>query len=65
MAEKDIGSLVVMEHGDLVGMLTFREVILCHRRQRRRGRRHAGAQGDGRPPAHLHARKPNSTKCAA
>jgi CBS domain-containing protein len=23
MAEKDIGSLVVMEHGDLVGMLTF------------------------------------------
>ena len=29
MAEKDIGSLVVMEHGDLVGMLTFREVIQC------------------------------------
>ena len=29
MAEKDIGSLVVMEHGELVGMLTFREVILC------------------------------------
>ncbi|MBE7940929.1 MULTISPECIES: CBS domain-containing protein [Ramlibacter] len=28
MAEKDIGSLVVMEHGDLVGMLTFREVIV-------------------------------------
>jgi len=28
MADKDIGSLVVMEHGDLVGMLTFREVIL-------------------------------------
>jgi len=27
MAEKDMGSLVVMEHGDLVGMLTFREVI--------------------------------------
>ena len=27
MAEKDIGSLVVMEHGQLVGMLTFREVI--------------------------------------
>ncbi|TDP74808.1 CBS domain-containing protein [Roseateles toxinivorans] len=27
MAESDIGSLVVMEHGDLVGMLTFREVI--------------------------------------
>ena len=29
MADKDIGSLVVMERGELVGMLTFREVILC------------------------------------
>lgn len=28
MAERDIGSLVVMEYGDLVGMLTFREIIL-------------------------------------
>ncbi len=27
MAEKDIGSLVVMDRSDLVGMLTFREVI--------------------------------------
>jgi CBS domain-containing protein len=27
MAELDIGSLVVMGHGDVVGMLTFREVI--------------------------------------
>jgi CBS domain-containing protein len=27
MADNDIGSLVVMDHGDLVGMLTFREVI--------------------------------------
>ena len=27
MSERDIGSLVVMEHGDVVGMLTFREVI--------------------------------------
>jgi CBS domain-containing protein len=27
MADLDIGSLVVMEYGDLVGMLTFREVI--------------------------------------
>ena len=27
MAEYDIGSLVVMAHGELVGMLTFREVI--------------------------------------
>ena len=29
MAERDIGSLVVMGHGELVGMLTFREVILA------------------------------------
>ena len=27
MADKDIGSLVVMERGGLVGMLTFREVM--------------------------------------
>ncbi len=27
MADMDIGSLVVMGHGDVVGMLTFREVI--------------------------------------
>lgn len=27
MAEQDIGSMVVMEYGELVGMLTFREVI--------------------------------------
>jgi CBS domain-containing protein len=27
MSERDIGSLVVMEFGELVGMLTFREVI--------------------------------------
>jgi CBS domain-containing protein len=27
MAERDIGSLVVMEYGHLVGMLSFREVI--------------------------------------
>ena len=27
MADRDIGSLVVMERGELVGMLTFREVI--------------------------------------
>jgi CBS domain-containing protein len=29
MAENDIGSLVVMEHGALAGMLTFREVIVA------------------------------------
>jgi CBS domain-containing protein len=39
MAEKDIGSLVVMSNGALVGMLTFRELILeLHRR--------GGAVGD-------------------
>ena len=27
MSQHDIGSLVVMDHGELVGMLTFREVI--------------------------------------
>ena len=29
MAGYDIGSLVVMGHGELIGMLTFREVILA------------------------------------
>ena len=29
MAELDIGSLVVMEYGQLIGMLTFREVIVA------------------------------------
>jgi len=40
MAEHDIGSVVIMEHGALVGMLTFREVI---------NRLHAngGSVGDG------------------
>lgn len=36
MAERDIGSLVVVEHGEVVGILTFREVILAvvkHRSQ--------------------------------
>jgi len=27
MAENDIGSVVVMDHGELIGILTFREVI--------------------------------------
>ena len=27
MADRDIGSLVVMDHGEVTGMLTFREVI--------------------------------------
>ena len=34
MAEKDIGSLVVMANGTLVGMLTFRELILVLHEQR-------------------------------
>lgn len=34
MAENDIGSLVVMEYGNLVGMLTFREMILTLHRQK-------------------------------
>jgi CBS domain-containing protein len=29
MAERDIGSLVVMDQGELTGMLTFREVIVA------------------------------------
>jgi CBS domain-containing protein len=33
MAEHDIGSLVVMDHGELIGMLTFREVIRATVRQ--------------------------------
>ncbi len=39
MAEKDIGSLVVMDNGELVGMLTFREVLLTLQR-------HQGTLGD-------------------
>ena len=27
MTEQDVGSLVVFEHGKMVGMLTFREVL--------------------------------------
>lgn len=27
MAENDIGSVIVMDHGELIGILTFREVI--------------------------------------
>lgn len=39
MSDQDIGSLVVMEHGELVGMLTFREVIQAINRN-------GGALGD-------------------
>jgi len=39
MAEKDMGSLLVMERGNLVGLLTFREVIQALHRN-------GGALGD-------------------
>lgn len=34
MAEFDVGSLVVMEHGSMVGMLTFREVLQAMNKHR-------------------------------
>ena len=34
MSEKDIGSLVVLSQGSLVGMLTFREVLLALHRNK-------------------------------
>ena len=34
MADGDVGSVVVLEHGELVGMLTFREVIGAVRARR-------------------------------
>ncbi|MBI1835402.1 MAG: CBS domain-containing protein [Burkholderiales bacterium] len=40
MEEKDIGSLIVMEFGELAGMLTFREVI-------RAVHKNGGSLGDG------------------
>ncbi len=33
MAEQDVGSLVVMDGGRMVGMLTFREVLMALRQQ--------------------------------
>ncbi len=64
MAAHDIGSLVVIEYGDLVGMLTFREIIVTLRDN-------GGSVGTStiarswtiiRSPVR---RKPTSTKCAA
>ncbi len=40
MAENDVGSVVVMERGELVGMLTFREVLA-------KVHANGGAVGDG------------------
>ena len=64
MAEKDIGSLVVMEHGELVGMLTFREVIQCIVANKHVVARSPSARRwtTIRSPAPW---KPSSTKCAA
>ena len=50
MAERDIGSLVVMAHGDLVGMLTFREIIVTlHRQGGTVGATRVGAIMDEKP----------------
>lgn len=48
MVEKDIGSLVVMEYGDLVGMLTFREInqVLAHNGGNLGARQVRGAMDD-------------------
>lgn len=48
MAEKDIGSLVVMEGGKLVGMLTFHEVMdILHA--------HKGSIGEGNVREHMNS----------
>lgn len=46
MAEKDIGSLVVMEFGELVGMLSFREVMKTIHKN-------GGAVGSGNVRKHM------------
>ncbi|MES2934990.1 MAG: CBS domain-containing protein [Pseudomonadota bacterium] len=46
MSGKDIGSLVVMEYGSLVGMLTFREVIKALKAN-------AGSVGSGSVRKHM------------
>lgn len=38
MADQDMGSLVVMEAGKLVGMLTFREVLVVLAKRQKEGR---------------------------
>lgn len=47
MAEKDIGSLVVMESGNLIGMLSFREVMSAVHKNR-------GSVGGGSVRDHMH-----------
>src|SRR5215212_1970966 len=46
MVDKDIGSLVVMESGELVGMLTFREVMKAVHENN-------GSVGDGAVRRHM------------
>ena len=54
MADKDIGSLVVMEQGALAGMLTFREVIKCVVK-------HAGTLSDAKVRAAMDAQPRSCT----
>lgn len=52
MAEKDIGSLVVIEHDRLVGMLTFREVLKAiHQNQGKTDVGNVGQYMDNQPLA--------------
>jgi CBS domain-containing protein len=52
MAEKDIGSLVVIEHDRLVGMLTFREVLnAIHQNQGKTDVGNVGQYMDNQPLA--------------
>ena len=55
MAERDIGSVAVLELGELVGMLTFPRSDQGHPGNRERWARH-GAQAHERPADHDHAR---------
>ncbi|MFJ7565898.1 CBS domain-containing protein [Herminiimonas sp. NPDC097707] len=57
MAEKDIGSLVVMEKGDLIGMLSFREVMATIHEQ-------GGAIGNGSVRQHMN-KSPITISCDA
>jgi CBS domain-containing protein len=52
MAEQDIGSLVVMDHGRLAGMLTFREVLRTLAR-----RQHEQRSGPTPPVAEIGVRE--------
>ena len=73
MADHDIGSLVVMDHGRLAGMLTFREVlrVLARRQLEHRARPDPAGRRDRRARGHDQrsdrGRRPTwtSTSCAA